>query len=75
MILTFTNNQIQIDFRVDQSEKIIDVLKVIGENTEMHFNIETVSYIYSRRLQEQIHVRNTFDNVEIYNGDILEIRG
>ncbi|MFV0393338.1 MAG: hypothetical protein ACK5LC_02930 [Coprobacillaceae bacterium] len=75
MILTFTNNEVSIDFKVAETERIIDVLKTISENTEMRVNLETVSYVYSKRLQEQIHILNTFESVEIYNGDILEIRG
>ena len=75
MIITFMNKTNVSDFKVAKQQRIIDVLKVLNEDTEFNINITNAKYILSTRLQEKVNTFKTFQEARIYNGDLLEIGG
>lgn len=75
MIITLRNNGSSANFKVDEDQRIYDVLKTISENTEIYINYDQLRYIKSNRRNEKINVLKTFKEAQIFSGDILVLEG
>ena len=75
MIITFMISDHDIDLKVEKTQKIIDVIRVLVENMSIPGEILQLKFAYSKRKDEKINVYLTFEQAEIYNGDLLEIKG
>ena len=71
MIITIENNNNEIDIRVDERQKVRNVLLEICKNGFVNWNEKNV--LSSVRNQRVVCLDKSFCENEIYNGDKLEI--
>ena len=64
----------QIDIMVLPQQRILEVLMVLRENGVFRIQQIEDKSIYSMRYKEYINHNLTFQQANIFNGDILEIR-
>lgn len=74
MIITLRQNtkKNEMDIKVNREQRIMDTLLILidGGILQVQSNLENNS-IYSERLDKKIDVKMTYEQAEIYNGDIL----
>ena len=73
MILTFEYGTHQADFKVEKTDKIKDVLKILNTDTTFTCDVENLHYLTSKRRKQKINIRYTFEEANIFNGDTLII--
>lgn len=77
MYITITvinkNNNNKYDLKVDKNQKIIEFLKIINESLNMNLNINNINFIKSITKNKLMSIYSTFEEENIYTGDIIEI--
>ena len=75
MDITISYGSFQIDLKVNRKQKIEDAISVLEDNGMLLIQ-ETDNYmIFSERKRVRINRHLTYEQAEIYSGDILYIRG
>ena len=75
MIITLQKDKVTTNFKVNEEQRIYDVLKTILDNTSLYNNCTHIRYVTSKRRREKINVLKTFQEAQILNGDTLIIGG
>ena len=76
MIITLhqEKNNFCRDIKVNREQKIVDTLLILHEGGILLDAIDfTSNRIHSKRLGEYIDMNNTYEQANIFNGDILSI--
>lgn len=73
IILTVMINQQVMDIMVKTDQRIADVLRVLKDNKKIYYQIEKIM-VYSMRKKEYINQLLTFQQAEVYTGDILILK-
>ena len=74
MIITLRQNTEKngMDIKVNREQRIMDTLLILIDGRILQGQSELENNtIYSERLDEKIDVKMTYEQAEIYNGDIL----
>lgn len=72
--ITFTNKEKAVDLLVDNGQKIINTIQIIGENGDLEMDsMDTVRYVKSLRKSRWISVYESYKEAGIYSGDMLNI--
>ncbi len=76
MILTFRADNRTVDIMVKQEQRIDDVYRILSESLRLPAT-RRETRVYSMRRSAYVNPMLTFEQSEIYNGDILvfDIRG
>ena len=74
MIITLKQNtkKNEMDIKVNREQRIMDTLLILidGGILQEQSDLEN-NTIYSERLDKKIDVKMTYEQAEVYNGDIL----
>lgn len=72
MIITliWNDEKNEIDMKVNPEQRILDTLLVLADADVLNGTEENQS-LYSKRLNEYIEVKMSYEQAGIYNGDIL----
>lgn len=74
MIITLRQNtkKNEMDIKVNREQRIMDTLLILidGGILQEQSDLEN-NTIYSERLDKKIDVKMTYEQAEVYNGDIL----
>lgn len=73
LTLTFEIGNQKIDIMVRPDQRMSEVLKVLKDNRIIFFQTEK-AVIYSMRKKEYVNQRLTFQQAEVFTGDILVLR-
>ncbi len=71
--ITLQKDNKQLDIMVLPQQRISEVLKVLEENGLASLEIDNIQ-LYSRRKRQYVNKRLTFQQAELYSGDIIEVR-
>jgi len=71
--LTLKINHQTMDLMVRPDQRMSDVLQVLKETGKLFFQIDQI-IVYSLRKKEYINQLLTFEQAEIYTGDILILK-
>ncbi|EGT3606058.1 hypothetical protein ACSXEW_03505 [Clostridium perfringens] len=71
--ITLKINEKDYDLKVDKRQTIIEFLKIINESLNLNININEINFVKSITHKKQISTYFTFEESEIFTGDILEI--
>lgn len=63
------------DIRVDRKQRIKNSLEIVFHSLQININITEINFIKSTRNAKWISVNYTYEQADIYTGDILEIKG
>lgn len=70
--ITLKINEKDYDLKVDKRQTIIEFLKIINESLNLNININEINFVKSITHKKQISTYFTFEESEIFTGDILE---
>lgn len=71
--ITFMNDSKCNNYQLNNDITIKQALEVISTNDQFIVP-EHIQFLYSKRKQENISVNLTFEQANIYSGDILEVK-
>lgn len=71
--ITLKVNDKYYDLKVDKRQMIIEFLNIINESLNLNININEINFVKSITHKKQISTYFTFEESEIFTGDILEI--
>ena len=71
--ITLKINKKDYDLKVDKRQTIVEFLKIINESLNLNININEINFVKSITHKKQISTYFTFEESEIFTGDILEI--
>ncbi|MFQ8920860.1 MAG: hypothetical protein ACLR60_03120 [Clostridium paraputrificum] len=74
IILTFINGNSKDDFQVNNKMTVRKSLEIISRNTGFYIP-KNINYIYSERNKKMLSVEYTYDQLDIYSGDTIIIKG
>nr|MCM0166186.1 hypothetical protein [Paeniclostridium ghonii] len=66
-------NDKSYDLKVDKRQRIIEFLKIVNESLNLNINTNEINFIKSVTYKKQISVFFSFEESEIFTGNILEI--
>ncbi|MDM0612518.1 hypothetical protein QTH09_15995 [Clostridium perfringens] len=71
--ITLKINEKNYDLKVDKRQTIIEFLKIINESLNLNININEINFVKSITHKKQVSTYFTFEDSEIFTGDILEV--
>ncbi|WP_250674053.1 hypothetical protein LZ906_007305 [Paraclostridium ghonii] len=71
--ITLKINDKSYDLKVDKRQRIIEFLKIVNESLNLNINTNEINFIKSVTYKKQISVFFSFEESEIFTGNILEI--
>lgn len=61
------------DLRINKNQKIIEFLRILNEELNLNINLNKTSFIKSITKKKLISIYSTFEDEDVYTGDIIEI--
>ncbi len=63
----------ELDLMVSSKQKIKETLRVLNDTQIYHMSSKIPDYVIARRRNRRVPTECTYEQAEIYEGDILEI--
>jgi uncharacterized ubiquitin-like protein YukD len=75
--LRISDNGVEKDFdiKVDRKQRIKNSLEIVFHSLQINIKITEIHFIKSTRNANWFSVNYTYEQADIYTGDILEIKG